>query len=556
MLSIVGHSGALISASFYTAQAVSGAAAKGDQGPIIGSIAGVLVSLGIASGTVMVLTPTILRIQKGVLESEIDDVMRAVELEERRREKAPAPAGDVLKEVISFRHREALGATVSLFLARARGAAGFLLLFLVSPVASVVTGMAVVVYGYWFSQFLDEILGSLDGEGPIESRKGRYARELQFDVGIAGELGVFNARPWLAEQFRSLSTLGRAKAAKLRTTSLRPALLSALGAILCFVLTLAYLGRQTWTGSISVGSLAIALQGVLLLLNLGPVGDTAVICQRAASTDAKVQSTLDSAKAPNSSRSNVAAHLYIGTNTARNHAEIGSVIDVSGLEFRYPGAQGPAVLIDHLQLMQNESVAIVGANGAGKSTFLAILAGYLNPTLGTVVRHDGGQTSIALQRAVRYPTSLFENVSLGRNEVDLALALALTGTSIDLGKMGSSSPLRTGGASGVDLSGGQWQRVGLARAMAIQSDLLLLDEPSAALDPVAELEFFRAALSSRANRTTIVTTHQMANAKLVDRILVMDRGEIVEDGTHHELLALGGTYARMYRAQAASLGIF
>jgi ABC-type multidrug transport system fused ATPase/permease subunit len=165
--------------------------------------------------------------------------------------------------------------------------------------------------------------------------------------------------------------------------------------------------------------------------------------------------------------------------------------------------------------------------------------------------------SVALQRAVRYPATLQDNVSVGDDGVNVDRAAATAG----LGAGGlplerSGELLGRPGSEGGSLSGGQWQRVGLARAFGhATGGILLLDEPSAALDPAAEAEFFRTALDRAADCTVLLSTHHLANTRFVDRIVVLDEGRIVQEGTHADLMHSGGLYADMFTLQAKSYGV-
>jgi len=162
-----------------------------------------------------------------------------------------------------------------------------------------------------------------------------------------------------------------------------------------------------------------------------------------------------------------------------------------------------------------------------------------------------------MQRTVRYPATLAENVTLGAVEIDedrLGESLA----EVELADLSPGEILGEVSYGGREISGGQWQRVGLARAFSRRSGdtLLVLDEPSAALDPGAEASLFhRAVRGSTAGTTVVVSTHHLPNARLASRIVVLEAGRIVEDGSHDELLAKRGLYAHLFRTQAMSYGI-
>jgi len=224
-----------------------------------------------------------------------------------------------------------------------------------------------------------------------------------------------------------------------------------------------------------------------------------------------------------------------------------------------------------LEIEPGSSVAVVGANGAGKSTLIKLLCGLHRPDSGRVLV-DGGdpgsddrlrrRVAVIFQEFVRYHLTLRENVGMAmlgdHREEDVAAVVPralhdATGDPV-LARVGGWDRVLSGEyAGGTDLSGGQWQRVALARALAAidaGAGVLVLDEPTAALDVRAEAQLFDNFLTVTRGLTTILVSHRLSSVRHADRIVVLDGGRIVEDGTHDELVASGDRYARMFALQA------
>jgi ATP-binding cassette subfamily B protein len=249
-------------------------------------------------------------------------------------------------------------------------------------------------------------------------------------------------------------------------------------------------------------------------------------------------------------------------------------IRFDGVGFRYPGG-GPnaerwALRGVDVFIPKGQSLALVGENGAGKTTFIKLLANLYQPTEGSVLL-DGRdlrswdetelrrRIGVIFQDFNEYQLALRENVAFGSVE-HLADDLRV-GRAVDQGGAkelvaGLSAGLETqlgrwfGG--GVELSGGQWQKVALSRAfMRTEADILILDEPTAALDAEAEHAVFQRFKALAAGRTTILISHRFPTVRMADRILVLEAGRVIEDGSHAELVAAGRRYARMFGLQAA-----
>jgi ATP-binding cassette subfamily B protein len=238
--------------------------------------------------------------------------------------------------------------------------------------------------------------------------------------------------------------------------------------------------------------------------------------------------------------------------------------------FTYPHASRPTIDGLTLTLRPGETLAVVGENGVGKTTFVKLLGGLYRPDSGRVTV-DGvdlatldppawrRRLAVLFQDFVRYPMSLRDNIALAAPELpgDDAVrdALDRAGATELLGRLagGLDTLLWQEGTGGVDLSGGQWQRLALARvlfAVAAGRRVLVLDEPTAHLDVRAEAEFHERVVSRVTGVTTVLISHRLSTVRPADRIVLLRGGRVAEDGSHDDLMALGGDYARFFTVQA------
>jgi ATP-binding cassette subfamily B protein len=238
-------------------------------------------------------------------------------------------------------------------------------------------------------------------------------------------------------------------------------------------------------------------------------------------------------------------------------------ICLENISFTYPGGNGYVLKDITLTIKQGETLAIVGENGAGKTTLTKIIVGLYNPTSGSV-RYGGkdiskyaaqsrfSRISSVFQNYIRYKLTAKENISISdvnsHNEVEHAAYEA--GAQLKHLPNGPDTML-SGEFDGMELSGGQWQRVAIARGLYREHDVIVLDEPTAAIDPIEESNIFRLFKESAQDKTAILVTHRLGSTKIADRILLMEEGQICELGTHEQLMAKGGKYAQMYREQAS-----
>ena len=262
-------------------------------------------------------------------------------------------------------------------------------------------------------------------------------------------------------------------------------------------------------------------------------------------------------------------HTQAGTETFPQPLQHG--VEIRNLRFRYPEATDDVLQDINLDVRPGEIVSIVGVNGAGKSTLIKLLLGLYQPDDGTI-RYDGTQVAaIAPEQIALNCAAVFQDFARFRRPVREELnpgppnfhindeTLRSVINAIGLGDRFQTLPhgldtfldpsLGKEG-EGAELSGGEWQKVALARALVRNPQVLVLDEPTAALDPQAEVDLYQRFVELAAGRMTFLISHRIGSARLADRILVLDAGRIVEDGTHEALLARDGLYAQFFRAQA------
>jgi ATP-binding cassette subfamily B protein len=316
-----------------------------------------------------------------------------------------------------------------------------------------------------------------------------------------------------------------------------------------------YQGTQAvMRGDITAGHLGQTVVYVIILASAAAVlGEVYGDLLRAAGATERLMELLGS-RSPVTSPSNPAPAQAI---------QGGSAIKFEAVTFHYPSRPAQPALYDFtLSVTSGETVAIVGPSGAGKSTVFQLLLRFYDPSAGRI-ELDGVRTAdmtledlrqrigIVPQDAVIFSASALENIRYGKpnasdDEVKAAARAAFAHEFITALPEGYDTFL---GERGVRLSGGQRQRIAIARAMLKNSPLLLLDEATSALDAESERMVQAALESAMKDRTTLVIAHRLATVQQADRILVLDHGRLVEQGTHTELVNRGGVYARLAALQ-------
>jgi ATP-binding cassette, subfamily B, bacterial len=239
------------------------------------------------------------------------------------------------------------------------------------------------------------------------------------------------------------------------------------------------------------------------------------------------------------------------------------------VSFRYPGSSRLVLNGLNFHLHPGERVALIGENGEGKTTIVKLITRLYDPTEGQVLL-DGvdlkeyrledlyREIGVIFQDFMRYEMTARENIAVGRIEEidDLALLETAARKSLADGVIakigGYDQMLGRRFETGVDLSGGEWQKVALARAYLRDAQLLVLDEPTAALDARSEFEVFQRFAELTAGKMALFISHRFSTVRMADRIVVLEKGKIAEDGSHDQLASLGGRYKEMFELQAAS----
>lgn len=245
-------------------------------------------------------------------------------------------------------------------------------------------------------------------------------------------------------------------------------------------------------------------------------------------------------------------------------------IRFNNVSFSYPGSTRPALENINLHIRPGESLAIVGENGSGKTTLIKLLTRLYSPTEGSITfegldLQDWDVTTlrqkigVIFQDFARYQLLVGENIGVGdirhigdSNRVAEAADKGLAADFIEDLPEGYGTQLGTWFRAGSELSGGQWQKIALSRAfMRSEADVLILDEPTAAIDAKAEAEIFAHFRDLTANRISIIISHRFSTVRMADHIIVLDRARVIEEGDHQSLLAAAGQYARLFKLQAA-----
>jgi ATP-binding cassette, subfamily B, bacterial len=447
-----------------------------------------------------------------------------------------------------------------------------------SRIAGVIGCIVVAVFQWWLGLLLlvmwlgvrRLMLGAVIRQATELRGQTTVMRRAWYFIGLgtkardAKEIRVFDLKDFVAERYRS-EQRGANEGAVQGLRSLHRRAFGCLIVVLAtYIVALSLLAHDASHSEISLRSLAILLPMLAVTMSAGSIGldDITLAWSMAALPDVD----------------------RLEADLARDHVDLAGQLQPDGphesvrfndVSFRYPSGTADVLAGLDLELRAGTSTAIVGANGAGKSTLVSLLSRWRDPTAGSITVDgvdisdfdpESWQRTVAImpQEPVRYPVSAYDNIAFGALEhrddvagVEECARLSGFADVVATLPEGWDTVLARQLPGGSDLSGGQWQRLALARALFATrhgARILVLDEPTAALDVRSEAQFYGRFLEVTHGLTTVVISHRFPTVRRADVICVLDNGAITERGSHDELLAAGGTYAHLYRLQAARFG--
>ncbi len=441
-------------------------------------------------------------------------------------------------------------------------------------ITAVTMSISIVVYSPWLLLLLIAgVLPAFLGEShfaflgyaknfrqtPIK-RQLDYLRVLGGSKEAAKELKLFGLSRFLTARFTSLSDLIYSEDVALARRRL------AAGAALSVLGTLGYYSAYAWViwrtlaGALSIGTMTFLANAI----------------QQASLNIQQVFSTLAGIADQALFLTDLLAFFEMQpTIRSKPHAlpaprPILRGFEFRNVSFRYPGTERLVLRGLNFHLRPQERVALIGENGEGKTTIVKLLTRLYDPIAGEILL-DGvdlreydledlyREIGVIFQDFMRYEMTAAENIASGHiedlgNQALLEDAARKSGADQVIARLpeGYGQMLGRRFERGVDLSGGEWQKLALARAYLRDSQLLILDEPTAALDARSEYEVFRRFAELTAEKMALFISHRFSTVRMADRIVVLENGRIAEEGTHDELATLGGRYAEMFELQAAS----
>jgi ATP-binding cassette subfamily B protein len=392
-----------------------------------------------------------------------------------------------------------------------------------------------------------------------ERRQLDYLRLLGASNASAKEVKIFGLGTHLAERARELFERFYREN---RALALRRA---AIGTLLNLLPTAAYYGAYAWilyrtiSGTLSLGDLTFLVGAFSrsralieqLFLNFTNIAEQALFIEDLFDffrTEPSIMSKPDAIPAPRPIRSG---------------------FEFRDVSFAYPGSSRLVLERVSFRFDAAERIALIGENGAGKTTLVKLLARLYDPTGGAILL-DGvdlrdysvedlrREIGVIFQDYMRYDMRVLENIGFGRVEdyddrtrVEQAASKAYAQSVIDTLPGGYEQMLGRRFEGGADLSAGQWQKIALARAYMRDAQVLILDEPTASLDARAEYEVFLRFSELTRGRMAVLISHRFSTVRMADRILVLEHGRIIEQGSHEDLVTRGGRYAELFELQAA-----
>ncbi len=427
----------------------------------------------------------------------------------------------------------------------------FIILVVIDPWVIIVMSVLTVPYAL-FQWKQGQAAYLLEFNWTAKMRWMRYFISLMLSRDSVPEINLLNLPPLLSVRYKKIMEEFLHADRKLYRRRFAGDLVFSILFALAFYGAFGWVAWRAVMGALTVGDVAIFVGGAIRLKNT---------LERAAST---LSNALEGALYISNFKQFMDSTPAIDKQAGKKLAYFSGDIKLKNVSFAYPSAKVPALIDISLHIKAGEVVAIVGENGAGKTTLAKLIARLYDPTegciwwdnqaLGELAAEDVyRQVAFVFQTFNRYEASVMENIAFGdwptlldqpeqikeiarRAQIEEMILHMPHGYETLLGRQFGEH----------DLSGGQWQRLAIARAFARKAALLILDEPTASIDARVEYNLFMQFRELAAGRTTILISHRFSTVSMADRIVVLDKGQIVEEGSHQELFTRQGLYAELY----------
>ena len=392
------------------------------------------------------------------------------------------------------------------------------------------------------------ILNSTIREQTTDERLLGYFNELLFDKNSVLELTIFRAIPYVIKQRKTIENL---VLKKLFRRSLKADAIYNISTILIVawvIYALFYCGNLLITGDINIGLFVALVQASVMI-----IGNIEVLAYDFSDTIHSIELVRYYHEFIDLPERECIQKLHDSNNGT------GGII-FKNVSFHYPGTEKHILKNVSFQIGRKEKAAIVGANGAGKSTIIKLLLNLYNADEGEI-EININMLSPVFQDYVNYYLTVRENVALSdivKIEDDSSICDALSkGQASDMITL-TEKKLETNLGKltddGIDISGGQWQRLAVSRGLFPADAFIILDEPTASMDPIVESQMYNYFLKTLKDQGCLIISHRLASARLADKILVLHNGSITEQGTHSELIEQKGLYYQMFSSQASWYG--
>ena len=428
----------------------------------------------------------------------------------------------------------------------------------IEPLVIIVLAPAAIPY-LWLQSGLSSVRYRLERSRAAKRRWTQYFVSRLTQAPSVPEVRILDLAPLLIRKFRTLMAEFRDQDHRLLRRSTRAAaMFSGLATVALYAL-LARVALRVMRGSSTMGDLAVFGAATARLRSIleAEINTLAGVLEETLNVS-DLQELLKTKP------------VIGATRTAATNGSYCGEIELHGVSFAYPGSSEPVLRDISFAVRAGETVALVGENGSGKSTLVKLIVRFYDPTAGRILldgrdlkdlapRDLHSQISFVFQEFGHYEGTVADNIGygdwrrLGGDRAAIERAAARAGVADMIRRLPDGFDTTLGRNFGeFDLSIGQRQRIAVTRAFARPASLVVLDEPSSNLDPLAERELFLRCHDLARGCTTILISHRFSTIRMADRIIVLERGKIVEIGSHDDLVRRGGCYARLYESASRS----